>query len=94
MVGRSAGRYRFVEADITLRVTELEKAHAISSRIEEKIRVQIPYIEQVVIHYEPAARSQIHYAVPLIDLAGTMSDEFGTAPYFALVTVRTADSAY
>ena len=91
VLGRSAGRYRFVEAEVTLKVTELEKAHAISRRIESKIRAQIPYVEQVIIHYEPVTRSQIHYAVPLTDLTGTVNDEFGTAPYFALVTTRASD---
>jgi predicted Fe-Mo cluster-binding NifX family protein len=93
VVGRSAGRYRFVEAEVTLKVTELKKAHAISSRIEDKIRAQIPYVEQVLIHYEPVARSQIHYAVPLANLTGSVNDEFGTAPYFALVTARVSDKA-
>lgn len=93
VLGRSAGRYRFVEAEVTLKVTELEKAHAISTRIEEKIRAQIPYVEQVVIHYEPVARSQIRYAVPLANLTGTVNEEFGAAPYFALVTVRVSDGA-
>jgi predicted Fe-Mo cluster-binding NifX family protein len=93
VLGRSAGRYRFVEAEVTLKVTELEKAHAISNRIEEKIRALIPYVEQVIIHYEPVTRSQIHYAVPLANLAGSVNDEFGTAPYFALATVRTSDHA-
>ncbi len=91
VLGRSAGRYRFVEAEVTLRVTRLEQAHAVSSRLENKIRAQIPYVEQVIIHYEPVARSQIRYAVPLTDLAGTMSEEFGTAPYFALVTAEASD---
>jgi len=92
LVGRSAGRYRFVEAEVTLRVAELEKAHAISSRIEEKIRTQIPYVEQVIIHSEPVARSQMRYAIPLANLAGSINDDFGAAPYFALVTVRVSDN--
>jgi cation diffusion facilitator family transporter len=93
VLGRSAGRYRFVEAEVTLKVMELEKAHAISSRIEHKIRAQIPYVEQVIIHYEPVARSRIHYAVPLTNLTGTVNDEFGTAPYFALVTAQASDGS-
>ena len=93
VLGRGAGRYRFVEAEVTLRVTRLEQAHAISSRLEDKIRAEIPYVEQVIIHYEPVARSQVRYAVPLTDLAGTMSEEFGTAPYFALVTTEASDKA-
>jgi cation diffusion facilitator family transporter len=93
VLGRSAGRYRFIEAEVTLRVNELERAHAISSSIEEKIRGQIPFVEQVIVHYEPVARSEIHYAVPLADLIGSVNDEFGTAPYFALVTMRVSDGA-
>jgi predicted Fe-Mo cluster-binding NifX family protein len=91
VLGRSAGRYRFVETEVTLRVTELEKAHAISSHIEEKIRSQIPYVEQVIVHYEPVTRNRIHYAVPLADITGIVNEEFGAAPYFALVTVRVSD---
>jgi cation diffusion facilitator family transporter len=93
VVGRSAGRYRFVEAEVTLKVTELEKAHEISTRIEEKIRTQIPYVEQVIIHYEPVVRSHLRYAVPLSNLVGSVNDEFGSAPYFALVTVRASDGS-
>jgi cation diffusion facilitator family transporter len=93
VLGRSAGRYRFVEAEVTLKVTELRKAHAISTQIEQKIRAQIPYVEQVIIHYEPVARTQIHYAIPLANLSGTVNDDFGTAPYFALATARTSDGA-
>lgn len=92
LVGRSAGRYRFVEAEVALKVAELEKAHAISSRIEEKIRTHIPYVEQVIIHCEPVARSQMRYAIPLSNLSGSMNDDFGAAPYFGLVTVRVSDS--
>jgi cation diffusion facilitator family transporter len=91
VVGRSAGRYRFVEAEVTLKVAELEKAHDISTRIEEKIRAQIPYVEQVIIHYEPVVRSHLRYAIPLSNLVGSVNDEFGSAPYFALVTVRASD---
>ncbi|HUK49833.1 MAG TPA: cation diffusion facilitator family transporter [Terriglobales bacterium] len=91
VVGRSAGRYRFVEAEVTLKVTELQKAHVISDRIEETIRAQVPYVEQVIVHYEPVTHTQIHYAVPLADPIGTVNDEFGAAPYFALVTVRVSD---
>lgn len=94
VLGRSAGRYRFIEAEVTSKVTELERAHAISSSsIEEKIRTQIPYVEQVIIHYEPVTRRQIKYAIPLANLTGSMNDEFGTALYFALVTVRVSDGA-
>jgi cation diffusion facilitator family transporter len=89
--GRNAGRYRFLEAEVTLRVADLDKAHNVSRRIEEAIRAQVPHVERVRIHYEPQIRSHLRYAVPLADPTGEVSPHFGEAPYFALVTVRTAD---
>jgi predicted Fe-Mo cluster-binding NifX family protein len=91
LVGRSAGRYRFLEGEVALRVDSLEKAHAASLRIEQAIRAHVPHVERVRIHYEPQTRTHVRYAVPLADAAGTVSQHFGEAPYFALVTVRTAD---
>jgi cation diffusion facilitator family transporter len=91
LAGRNAGRYRFLEADVALRVDDLEKAHNVSRRIEKAIRAQVPHVERVRIHYEPRVRSHLRYAVPLADPGGAISSHFGEAPYFALVTVRTAD---
>ena len=91
LVGRNAGRYRFLEADVALRVDDLEKAHTVSQRIERTIREQVPHVERVLLHYEPRTRTHTRYAVPLADAAGTVSEHFGEAPFFGLVTVRTAD---
>ncbi|MGD2206100.1 MAG: NifB/NifX family molybdenum-iron cluster-binding protein, partial [Anaerolineae bacterium] len=44
-----------------------------------------------LLHYEPRVRTHLRYAVPLADVAGTISDHFGEAPFFGLVTVRIAD---
>ena len=93
VVGRNAGRYRFLEADVALRVDDLEKAHAVSQRLEKAIREQVPHVERVLIHYEPQVRTHLRYAVPLADAGGTVSEHFGESPYFALVTVRLADAA-
>ncbi len=90
VVGRNAGRYRFLEADLALRVDDLEKAHAVSQRLEKAIREQVPHVERVLIHYEPQARTHLRYAVPLADAGGTVSEHFGESPFFALVTVRLA----
>jgi cation diffusion facilitator family transporter len=91
LVGRNAGRYRFLEADVALRVDDLEKAHTVSQRIERTIREQVPHVERVLLHYEPRTRTHTRYAVPLADAGGTLSEHFGEAPFFGLVTVRTAD---
>ncbi len=92
VVGRNAGRYRFLEADLALRVDDLEKAHAVSQRLERAIREQVPHVERVLIHYEPQVHTHLRYAVPLADAGGTVSEHFGESPYFALITVRLADA--
>lgn len=91
VTGRNAGRFRFVEAAIVLRARDLEKAEAATRRIEEQVRQAVPYVERVLIHAEPLARTHLRYAVPLTDPDGTLSEHFGEAPYFALVTMRVAD---
>ena len=91
LVGRNTGRYRFLEAEVALRTDDLKKAHVASERIEKAIRDQVPHVERVLLHCEPQIRTHLRYAVPLADPAGTVSDHFGEAPYFGLVTVRTAD---
>jgi cation diffusion facilitator family transporter len=93
VTGRNAGRYRFVEAEVALRVHELEKAEAATRRIEAQIRQAVPYVERVLIHAEPVERTYWRYAFPLADANGTLSEHFGEAPYFALVRVRTIDGA-
>ena len=85
LIGRNAGRYRFIQADITLTVNDLEAAHNISEAIEQRILTQIPNIEKITIHYEPKVRTHDILALPLSDKSGQISPHFGEAPYFALL---------
>ncbi len=87
LMGRNSGRYVFVEADITVRTANLEKAHQVSQRIEREILKAVPNVEHPVIHYEPWHTTKIRYAVPLADYEGTVSGHFGEAPFFALVDI-------
>ena len=93
VTGRNAGRFRFVEAELTLRVRDLEKAEAITRRIEKEIDQAVPYVERVLIHAEPMERTYLRYAAPLSEADGALSEHFGEAPIFALVTVRLEDGA-
>lgn len=77
LTGRSSGRYRFLEAELTLRVDDLEKAHQVSAQIEERIRAELPRVERVLIHCEPLEQKTLRYAVPLSDSRGTVSLHFG-----------------
>jgi cation diffusion facilitator family transporter len=90
VVGRNSGRYRFLQADIEVRTSDLERAHRLSEELERAIKEGVPNVERVVIHYEPQVRSSTIYGLPLSDPAGTVSEHLGKAPYFALVEVSTA----
>jgi predicted Fe-Mo cluster-binding NifX family protein len=48
-------------------------------------------VDRVLIHAASLERTQVRYAVPLSDLNGTVSDHFGEAPYFALLTLALED---
>jgi cation diffusion facilitator family transporter len=91
VTGRNAGRFRFVEAEVALRVRELKKAEAATQRIETQIRQACPHVDRVLIHAEPVQRTHLRYALPLADTGGALSEHFGESPYFALVRVRLTD---
>jgi cation diffusion facilitator family transporter len=93
LTGRNSGRYRFMEAEVEFRVNDLREAHAVSERIEQAIRDRVPYVERVLIHYEPAARKNLRYAFPLATADGKLSDHFGESPYFSFVTLSSIDNA-
>lgn len=91
LIGRNAGRFRFLQAGIILRTGDLEKAHQISQILEQDIRRKVPHVERVTIHYEPQPRTHARIAVPLTERSGKVSGHFGESPYFAFVTVRLSD---
>jgi cation diffusion facilitator family transporter len=91
LIGRNAGRYRFLETEITIRTRDLQKAHDISQRIEQVILSEVPHVERVLIHYEPVMPTKMCYAFPLSDTDGSLSEHFGEAPYFALVSLSMTD---
>jgi len=93
LMGRNAGRFRFIQATITLKTDNLEKAHRISEEIEGKIRNQIAHVEKVIIHYEPEARQHDRIALPLEDEKGRISAHFGEAPYFGIAYMNREDKA-
>lgn len=91
LVGRNAGRFRFLNIRISVRATDLGKAHQVSERIEQKIRRRISHVEGVTIHYEPQAPAHRQIAIPLANRQGELSDHFGESPYFAIIKVRNSD---
>ena len=91
VTGRNAGRFRFVEAEVTLRVASLEKAEVVSRRMEERIRKTVPHVERVLIHVEPVETTHLRFAAPVIDPSGVLCEHFGESPHFAFAVVRRSD---
>jgi cation diffusion facilitator family transporter len=89
--GRNSGRFKFIETDIGLRVRELEKAHQISQEIETEIVQMVPNVDRVLIHYEPEKKETRVCAFPLQENRVSLSEHFGEAPYFYIVTIRERD---
>ena len=88
---RNAGRYKFVELDLALRVKKLSKAHKVSEEIGQRVKEAIPHVDRVVIHSQPPEQKQLTIAVPLAADQRSISEHFGEAPYFQLITFRNHD---
>ncbi|MCZ7526827.1 MAG: cation diffusion facilitator family transporter [Acidimicrobiia bacterium] len=93
VTGRNAGRFRFVEAGVAIRAPDLEAVEAAIHRIEATVQAAVPHVDRVVIQVEPPTSPHLRYAVPLADAAGGLSEHFGRAGQFAIVTVRRSDGA-
>jgi len=87
VTGRNSGRYVFVEAIVTLRIVDLERAYLVSRQIEEKIRGVVPNVDRVLIHYKPQDKTHLRYAVALSNSREEINLQFGGAPFFALIDV-------
>jgi len=87
VLGRNSGRYLFVEASVTLRLSDLERAHLVSERIESTIKKTVPNVDRVLIHYEPHSKDKLRYAIALASSRKQISHHFGDSPYFALVDI-------
>lgn len=89
---RNAGRYKFVELDLILRVKELEKGHRITEELKQRIKAGLEHVDHVLIHYEPQKKDHFSIAMPLKEDRRTISEHFGEAPFFRFVTILSKDS--
>jgi len=85
LVGRNSGRYKFLEADVILRTHDLDKAHQVSQHIEDTIKNEVPLVDRVLIHYEPAQRDITKWAIPLESTGEIVSKHFGEAHHFLII---------
>jgi cation diffusion facilitator family transporter len=88
---RNAGRYKFVELDLTLRVKELEKGHRLSEEIENRVKMELAQVDRVLIHFQPLQRGVLTLGIPLAEDRVTISEHFGEAPFFRILRVQRAE---
>lgn len=81
---RNSGRFVFINIDLSFSLTHLKDAHEVANRIEKEIKDRIPFVERIVIHYEPERKSYQRYAVPVANKDEEISEHFGSAPFIAL----------
>lgn len=88
LVGRSAGRFRFLYVEVVIRTRRFKKAHDISHRIEKEIREQIPHVKQVHVHYAPSQSEILRMGLPVLEDGESICGHFGDAPGFVLLKVN------
>lgn len=93
LVARNAGRFVFIQADLVMRTSDLDKAHKIGIDIENRIKEKIPRVGRMIIHYEPFEGGYRHIGVPVENVQGQISSKFGESPYFALVHINSDDNS-
>lgn len=89
---RKSGPVSFGEMHIEIpEDLPLDKAHAISDEVEEKIKQRFKDIESITIHMGPGHKEKIKVAIPATNNAGLKSMtsiHFGNVPFFAFVEIE------
>jgi len=78
VTGRSSGSYKFIEAEVTVATNDLEKAHNIVHEVEAVVKREIPFVEKLIIHFEPEEKRAEIYAVPVN--GNRVCDRFAECP--------------
>lgn len=91
LAGRNAGRFRFLDGEIMLRIDDFKKAHDIVHRLESAIKNEIPHVAQVTLHYEPTDSPTRRVAFPVLADGNRICDHFGEAPYFSIWQINMED---
>jgi len=91
---RSSGKFIFIELEITTNLKNLERAHHLGDRVEERIKSEIKNVDRILIHIDPEKREIVRYAVPCTENSGKgsrISEHFGAAEYFCIFDITTAN---
>ena len=86
ITGRSSGSYKFIEAEITVSTNDLKKAHSVVHEVEAKVRREYPFIEKIVIHFEPEEKKERLVAIPVN--GNKVCGKFAECPEILLVLLK------
>jgi len=92
---RSSGKFIFIEMGVGTSLIDLERAHQLSDKIEERIKSEVKNVDRVLIHIEPEEKEFTRYAAPCTENNGLLSGismHFGEAEYFCIFDIRRADN--
>jgi len=89
---RKSGPYVFGQVKVGIKKeVEVDRAHDISDRIENKINQKFKDIDSFIVHIEPYVDEYSHLVLPVDNDAGLqseLSDQFARAKYFLFVNVE------
>ncbi len=85
---RRGGRFLFININIILSLENFRDAHNLADAIAAALKEHIPFVEKVVIHYEPIKKKNCRSAVLLDNSKERLSDEFGCSPYIGLFNIN------
>ncbi len=74
LTGRSSGSFKFIEAELVLRTRDFERAHEIAHSLEDEVKRRVPFVERLLIHFEPSESKEKTYAI-LVDENGRTCTE-------------------
>ncbi len=89
---RKSGPVSFGEIHVEVRDDiPIDKGHAISNEVEEKIKARFKDVESITIHIGRPRKDKIRLGIPTLEDRGSesmTSDHFATASFFAFVEVH------
>lgn len=85
--GRNSGKYRFLSLYLVPVSYDLRQAEATAAGLKEKIRAEVPNVDQVAIDFSSEERDRLYAAVPLEDDWSTVSPGMGDAVNFELLEI-------
>lgn len=88
---RKSGPFIFGESTVMVRkFVDVDRAHEVADNLENKLKEEIDRLDDFTTHIEPYKTSRSRIAIPIDEKKGldsNISDHFGRAPYYAVVSV-------